>query len=113
MQKCISPDEIISNWVLGLYVFACACLLAHGETGASCYGGRLLQCHFMQNYHIDGEIAEQQLYPDPSKKLLAKQNDRGTRIIGAMDNNHFYTPETFLSIFTIFLQVPSIAKNFL
>ena len=29
-----------------------------GETGASCYGGRLLQGHFMQNYYIDGEIAD-------------------------------------------------------
>ena len=29
-----------------------------GETGASCYRGRLLQGCFMQNYHIDGEIAD-------------------------------------------------------
>ena len=29
-----------------------------GETEASCYGGRLLQGHFMQNYYIDGEIAD-------------------------------------------------------
>ena len=29
-----------------------------GETGASCYRGRLLQGRFMQNYHIDGEIAD-------------------------------------------------------
>ena len=29
-----------------------------GETGASCYGGKLLQGHFMQNCHIDGEIAD-------------------------------------------------------
>ena len=29
-----------------------------GETGASCYRGRLLQGHFMQNYYIDGEIAD-------------------------------------------------------
>ena len=29
-----------------------------GETGASCYRGRLLQEHFMQNYYIDGEIAD-------------------------------------------------------
>ena len=28
-----------------------------GETGASCYMGRLLQGCFMQNYLIDGEIA--------------------------------------------------------
>ena len=25
-----------------------------GETGASCYGGRLLQGRFMQNYNTDG-----------------------------------------------------------
>ncbi len=25
---------------------------------ASCYRGRLLQGHFMQNYYIDGEIAD-------------------------------------------------------
>ena len=31
---------------------------AVGETGASCYRGRLLQGRFMQNYHIDGEIAD-------------------------------------------------------
>ena len=29
-----------------------------GETGASCYRGRLLQGRCMQNYHIDGEIAD-------------------------------------------------------
>ena len=29
-----------------------------GETGASCYRGRLLQEHFMQNYYIDGEITD-------------------------------------------------------
>ena len=29
-----------------------------GETGASCYRGRLLQWDFMQNYHIDGETAD-------------------------------------------------------
>ena len=29
-----------------------------GETLASCYSGRLLQGHFMQNYYIDGEIAD-------------------------------------------------------
>ena len=29
-----------------------------GETGARSYRGRLLQGHFMQNYHIDGEIAD-------------------------------------------------------
>ena len=29
-----------------------------GETGASCYRGRLLQGRFLQNYHIDGEIAD-------------------------------------------------------
>ena len=29
-----------------------------GETGASCYRGRLLQGCFMQNYNIDGEIAD-------------------------------------------------------
>ena len=29
-----------------------------GETWACCYGGRLLQGHFMQNYYIDGEIAD-------------------------------------------------------
>ena len=29
-----------------------------GETGASCYRGRLLQGHFMQNYYFDGEIAD-------------------------------------------------------
>ena len=28
-----------------------------GETGASCYRGRLLQGRFMQKCHIDGEIA--------------------------------------------------------
>ena len=28
------------------------------ETGASCYGGRLLQGRFMKNYHIHGEIAD-------------------------------------------------------
>ena len=28
------------------------------ENGASCYRGRLLQGRFMQNYHIDGEIAD-------------------------------------------------------
>ena len=30
---------------------------AVGETGASCYGGRLLQGRFMQNYNTDGKIA--------------------------------------------------------
>ena len=30
----------------------------YGETGASYYRGRLLQGRFMQNYHIDGEIAD-------------------------------------------------------
>ena len=29
-----------------------------GETGARSYRGRLLQGHFMQNYYIDGEIAD-------------------------------------------------------
>ena len=34
------------------------CILVVGETGASCYRGRLLRGHFMQNYQIDGEIAD-------------------------------------------------------
>ena len=29
-----------------------------GETGASCYRGRLLQGRFMQNYRIDGDVAD-------------------------------------------------------
>ena len=29
-----------------------------GETGASCYRGRLLQGRFLKNYHVDGEIAD-------------------------------------------------------
>ena len=36
-----------------------SCWYVHlGETGASCYGGRLLQGHFMQNYYnfIDTHI---------------------------------------------------------
>ena len=41
--------------------FACRplCLcLSVGETVASCHRGRLLQGRFMQNDHIDGEIAD-------------------------------------------------------
>ena len=42
---------------------SCKCIfifvrIGIGETGASCYGGRLLQGHFMQNYYNDGEIAD-------------------------------------------------------
>ena len=29
-----------------------------GETGASCYRGRLLQGRFIQKCHIDGDIAD-------------------------------------------------------
>ena len=44
----------------------CLCTICHswqhtgvvGETGASCYRGRLLQGRFMQNYHIDGGVAD-------------------------------------------------------
>ena len=37
----------------------CKCVLLRcRETGASCYRGRLLQGRFMQNYYIDGEVAD-------------------------------------------------------
>ena len=60
-----------------------------GETGASCYRGRLLQGHFMQNYYSDGEIVEQQFYTNPPREPLTKQNHRRTRIIRDTDKNHF------------------------
>ena len=84
---------------------------AVGETGASCYGGRLLQGHFMQNCYIDGEIA------DISFILIHQGNHWRNKIIDARElyeirtNITFYTPETFLRMFTIFLLVQSIMKN--
>ena len=39
-----------------------------GETGASCYGGRLLQGHLMQSCITDGEIA------DSSSILIHQRN---------------------------------------
>ena len=58
-----------SSTLSGLATFVLICLFSGtripdrygnrvGETGASCYRGRLLHGRFMQNYHIDGEIAD-------------------------------------------------------
>ena len=55
-----------SGGCVGLYIYVQVCVQSNtlntctavGETGASCYRGRLLQGRFMQNYRIDGEIAD-------------------------------------------------------
>ena len=82
-----------------------------GETGARSYRGRLLQGHFMQNYYIDGEIA------DSSSILIHQGNYRRNKTIDACELYEirtkitFYTPETFLRMFTTFLLVQSIMKT--
>ncbi len=82
-----------------------------GETGASCYRGRLLQGHFMQNYHIDAEIAYR------SSILIHQRNHWRNKTIDARElfeiwkTITFDIPETCLRIFTTFLLVQSIAKN--
>ena len=82
-----------------------------GETGASCYRGRLLQGHFMQNYYIDGEIA------GSSFILIHQGNHWRNKTIDARELYEirtlitFYTPETCLRMFTIFLLVQSIMKT--
>ena len=82
-----------------------------GETGASCYRGRLLQGHFMQNYYIDGEIA------DSSFIIIHKGNHWRNQTIDARElyerrtKMTFYTPETCLRMFTTFLLVQSIMKT--
>ena len=40
--------------MLKLNVLAKTGISIVGETGASCYGGRLLQGRFMKNYNADG-----------------------------------------------------------
>ena len=78
-----NPTEIQSSWV--------------GETGASCYRGRLLQGHFMQNYYIDGEIA------DSSSIIVHQGNHRRNKTVDACELYEirkkitFYTPETFFT----------------
>ena len=48
-------EENMSTVTVGEYLIFNSQL---GETGARSYRGRLLQGHFMQNYYIDGEIAD-------------------------------------------------------
>ena len=82
-----------------------------GETGASCYRGRLLQGGFRQNYHIDGTIA------DSSCIRIHQGNHRRKKTIDARElfelwkKITFCTAETFLRIFTTFLLVKSITRN--
>ena len=77
-------------------------------TGASCYRGRLLQGRFMQNYHIDGEIAD-------ISCILIHQGRNTTidarELFEIWTKITFYTAETFLRIFTTVLLVKSITKN--
>ena len=70
-----------------------------GETGASCYRGRLLQGHFirasdfMQNSYIDGEIAGSSfILIHQGNHSVTKQNHRRTRIIRDTDTDHFLYP---------------------
>ena len=77
----------------------CEVLSQLGETGASCYRGRLLQGLFMRNYHIDGEIA------DSSSILIHQGNHWRNKTIDAGElfeinsKNNLSTPETILRIF--------------
>ena len=66
-----------------------------GETGASCYRGRLLQGHFMQNYYIDAK----------------SPNHRRTRITRDTEKKLFIPLKLFLRMFTICLLVQSIMKT--
>ena len=50
--------RVVSMWNLLEDVWCNLTSILVGETGASCYGGRLLQGRFMKNYNIDGEIAD-------------------------------------------------------
>ena len=56
MFLCLKPN-VSRRSLAAMFVPAGGVLTDAGETGASCYRGRLLQGHFMQNYHIDAEIA--------------------------------------------------------
>ena len=82
-----------------------------GETGASCYRGRLLQGRFMQNYHIDGEIADSSCIRIHQGNHWRKKTVDARELFEIWTKITFYTPETFLRIFTSFLLVKSIKKN--
>ena len=59
MFVCTAIGKRFNGSVLTLIKkFRLCSILNVGETGASCYRDRLLQGRFMQNYHIDGEIAD-------------------------------------------------------
>ena len=82
-----------------------------GETGASCYRGRLLQGRFMQNYQIDGENADSSCIRIHQGNYWRKKTVDARELFEIWTKITFYTPETFLRIFTTFLLVKSISKN--
>ena len=86
-------------------------ILVVGDTGASCYGGRFLQGHFMQNYHIDGEIAYSSSIPIHQRNHWRNKTIDTRELFEIWTKITFDTPETFLRIFTTFLLVQSITKN--
>ena len=93
----LHPAQSRENFVQGMLSaihFICRAYLLLGKTGASCYRGRLLQGHFMQNYYIDGEIA------GSSFILIHQGNHWRNKTIDARELYEigtqitFYTPET-------------------
>ena len=81
------------DWILA-YKFNVTTLLwaLVWETGASCYRGRLLQRRFYAKLSHWWRHRRQQLYPNPSREPLTKENHRCTQIIRDMDKNHFVYP---------------------
>ena len=71
-----------------------ACVV--GETGASCYRGRLLQGRFRQNYHIDGNIA------DSSCIRIHQGNHWRKKTIDARELFELWTKITFGTAETFF-----------
>ena len=82
-----------------------------GETGASCYRGRLLQGRFMQNYHIDGEIADSSCIRIHQGNHWRKKTIDARELFEIWTQITVYYAETCLRIFTTFLLVTSITKN--
>ena len=55
-QGLVRNFSYVTTHIIDIWVYQAK--FSVGETGASCYRGRLLQGHFMQNYYVDGEIAD-------------------------------------------------------
>ena len=90
-------SHLVSFVVRG-YIAQLCNAIGLGETGASCYGCRLIVTGpFYAKLSYWWRNHRQQFYHNPPKKPLTKQYHRCTRIIRDMDINHLLYPWNFFT----------------